>query len=105
MYLHAFTACSNIRDQRRKKNFKARTGPVTGGDNPCAVASWKSEDDFHFHIRISAQARVLTSTSLSISSNNVLPFSLLLLLTASVSFLSCQFHLPTLYIIPLTFPA
>jgi hypothetical protein len=60
-------------------------------------------------VRITAH-RVLASSSLAshpilvLSSNNVLLFSLLLLLTASVSFLSRQSHIPTQYIIPLTFP-
>jgi hypothetical protein len=108
MYLHAFTACSNVRGTA-KRNEKFQSPDRTGKRrrHPCPVASWKSHHDFHFHIRISAQARVLTSTSLLIlvlSSSDVLPFSLLLLLTASDSFLSRQFHLPTQYIIPLTFP-
>jgi hypothetical protein len=86
-----------------KKNFNGRTGPASEGDiRP--VASWKSQDDFH--IRVSAQARVLASSSLAkhpilaFSSNNVLLFSLLLLLTASDSFLSRQSHIPTQHIIP-----
>ena len=63
--------------------------------NRAPVASWKSEYDFHFHIRASAHPRVLASTFLLIlvlPSNNVLLFSLLLLLTASVQFLSRQSH-------------
>ncbi len=59
------------------------------------------KSQYDFHIRASAQARVLASSSLAkhpilvLSSNNVLLFSLLLLLTASESFLSRQSHIPT----------
>ena len=104
--LHALTACSG--NGEVKFQWPNRTGKRRR--HPCPVASWKSEHDFHFHIRVSAQARVLASSFLAalsilfLSSINVLLFSLLLLLTASYSFLSRQSHIPTLCIPSPTLP-
>lgn len=88
-----------------EKNFNGRTGPGSGERSVTVtglpVASWKSEDG---SCNLALPRPLSLHPILVRPFNNVLLFSLLLLLPAEVSFLSRQSDIPTQYIIPLTFP-